>query len=103
MDISLVGTGVGKSVKGKLLGVMFGGGKTISTPRARSPYILYGIPNPKREYKRITGLMLDLPEEEEDETDETEDLDSLKGIRCSFWRKLLNRISHKSIVNSSDA
>jgi len=34
------------------------GGKAISTPRARSPYILCGIPNPKREYKRITELII---------------------------------------------
>lgn len=80
MDISLIGAGVGKSVKQKLLGVMFGGGKTISTPRARSPYILYGIPNPKREYKRITGLMLGLPEEGRTEI---EDLDSLKVVIIS--------------------
>lgn len=101
MDISLIGAGVGKSLKGKLLGVMFGGGKTISTPRARSPYILYGIPNPKREYKRITGLMLGLPEE--DDTDEIEDLEGLKEVRCGFWRKLFNRILHKNTVNSSTA
>jgi len=63
MDISFIGAGMAKSLKGKLLGVMFGGGKAISTPRARSPYILYGIPNPKREYKRITELMLGLYDE----------------------------------------
>lgn len=101
MDISLIGAGVGKSVKEKLLGVMFGGGKTISTPRARSPYILYGIPNPKREYKRITGLMLGLTEE--NGTNEIEELESIKGIRWGLLKKLFNRILHKNTTNSSTA
>lgn len=101
MDISLIGAGVGKSVKEKLIGVMFGGGKTISTPRARSPYILYGIPKPKKEYKRITGLMLGLTEE--DEINEIEELESIKGIRWGFLKKLFNRILHKNTVNSSMA
>jgi hypothetical protein len=91
---SLIGAGVGKSVKDKLLGVMFGGGKTISPPRARSPYILYGIPNPKREYKRITGLMLGLPEVS---VTESEDLDNEE--RCGFWRKFLNKLSHINKCN----
>ncbi len=101
MDISLIGAGVGKSVKEKLIGVMFGGGKTISTPRARSPYILYGIPNSKGEYKRITGLMLGLTEE--NGTNEIEELESIKGIRWGFLKKPFNRILHKNTGNSSTA
>ena len=61
---------------------MFGGGKTIST---------YGIPNPKREYKRITGFMLGLPEDGES-----------KGIE-DLGSKLLNRILHKNTIKSSMA
>lgn len=63
-DISLAGAGVGKNVKGKSIGAGFGGGKTISTPRSRSSYILFGIPNPEREYTRITEMMYEKSETE---------------------------------------
>ena len=62
-DFSFVGGGMAKSLTGKVFGVLFGGRKSVATPRGRSPYILYGIPNPKREYKRITGLMIDRSED----------------------------------------
>lgn len=63
-DISLAGAGVGKNVKGKSIGAGFGGGKTISTPRSRSSYVLFGIPNPEREYTRITEMMHKMSETE---------------------------------------
>lgn len=114
MDISLIGTSMSKSLKGKMLGVMFGGGKTISTPRARSPYILYGIPNPKREYKRITGFMLGLYEEgnvKEKNLQKTASTYSLNSsnethdcifgkVKCSFRRKLLKRFLHRNTANN---
>ncbi|MCX9010504.1 MAG: PH domain-containing protein [Candidatus Methanoperedens sp.] len=64
MDMSLAGAGVGKNVKGKSIGIGFGGGKTVSTPRSRSSYVLFGIPNPEREYTRITEMMYEMSEAE---------------------------------------
>ncbi|MDI6811726.1 MAG: hypothetical protein QMD80_08710 [archaeon] len=111
MDFSFIGAGMAKSLKGKLLGVMSGGGKAISTPRARSPYILYGIPNPKREYKRITELMLGLYDEGDfDEKDPRKTsstcLNSSNGTHdyileklSSFRKKLLTCFLHRNTGN----
>lgn len=57
MDIALAGAGMSKNAGGKSVGIGFGGGKTISTPRSRSSYILFGIPDQKKEYTRIIELI----------------------------------------------
>lgn len=65
-DFSIAGAGVGaSSEKGKTGvggGIGFGGGKTIQNPRARSPYVLFGVSNPQRLYDKILEYMHSMEE-----------------------------------------
>ncbi|PTD94554.1 hypothetical protein C9439_01690 [archaeon SCG-AAA382B04] len=65
-DFSMAGAGVGGSAEeGKASvggGIGFGGGKTIQNPRARSPYVLFGVTNPQDLYDEIIGYMHSMEE-----------------------------------------
>jgi len=80
MDISLVGVGMSKNIEGGSIFGMGGGGKTILIPRARSAHILFGIPDPKREYLRITELMQEMDE-----------VENLKKV-CSKMEEVLRNV-----------
>lgn len=57
-DFAIVGAGVGGQVpSGPGAGVMVGGGQSVSTPRGRSPYILFGVTHPDEVQSMIFGLM----------------------------------------------
>ncbi len=47
-DYAMAGGGVGASIGPVTGGVAAGGGKSVSTPRSREPYMLYMIPSPEK-------------------------------------------------------
>lgn len=65
-DFSMAGAGVGGSAEeGKTSiggGIGFGGGKTIQNPRARSPYVLFGVSDPKGLFDKIIEFMHSMEE-----------------------------------------
>lgn len=85
-DFSVAGAGVGAGVEEKGTGVGgllgFGGGKTIQNPRAKSPYVLFGVNSPNKVHDKIVEFMHDKEESHylEKISEDIDDLVNEEGI-----------------------